>query len=304
MSCRRAWLALPLLLVPLLAWAQVAPAPHGLRSSVPMVQKGRPLNQGLTDWWMANAATSLGFSQLSNLMRPLPGTLNGFSVPATATSGYAKGSSRPGGDVDLIFDGTGDYVSMSSAPLTGSTSFTLSVWIYIGTTAPATAQAVASKAASGQYSWALFFQSTAANISLQTWDCSGNQRQFLTIYANLPQTASFADGRWHHVLVAYQDGVNSEGFVDGGSTQLKTTFDAVTFCSGSTAPINLGRRGDNQAYFVGRLDDVRLWNRRLSAAEARAVYVDSLAGYPETLITPVGGYAVSAAPPGKRRVLY
>ena len=92
-------------------------------------------------------------------------------------------------------------------------------------------------------------------------------------------TTVLNDGEWHHVASVYPDGGGELGTVihyidgvaeaaggNGGSVQAVNTSVAVD-------PVTIGRR--NQAgvlgYFQGKLDDVRIYDRALSAAEVVAL---------------------------------
>jgi hypothetical protein len=69
----------------------------------------------------------------------------------------------------------------------------------------------------------------------------------------------------------FNDNVKVETFVDGVSVASTQTF-AGSLCTGSTANVNIGRRADNQSYFNGTIDDVRIYNRALSADEIKRLY--------------------------------
>jgi hypothetical protein len=78
---------------------------------------------------------------------------------------------------------------------------------------------------------------------------------------------------WHHIVGVYDsvaqtmhvyvDGVQSDGAISGTPPALQRD---------SSQNVNLGRRPTNEAYFDGALDDARIYNRALSAAEIQALF--------------------------------
>jgi hypothetical protein len=98
----------------------------------------------------------------------------------------------------------------------------------------------------------------------------------MVVYVNnvgLAFTASdFSCNTWHHVAVTYNNtsGV-SELYVNGALSG------TVTFSSGglgaSTYPMGIGRDGRWNDRFHGAIDEVRVYNRVLSAGEIQSVYL-------------------------------
>jgi Concanavalin A-like lectin/glucanases superfamily/CARDB/Bacterial TSP3 repeat len=81
-------------------------------------------------------------------------------------------------------------------------------------------------------------------------------------------------GQWHHWLATYDVGTGRRAiYLDGAQLASDTTF---TPCY-ATGTFYIGRHGsDNASYFDGALDDVRIYNRALSATEVIQLY--TLAG--------------------------
>jgi hypothetical protein len=79
---------------------------------------------------------------------------------------------------------------------------------------------------------------------------------------------------WHHLAATY-DGTTiawyGDGRVVGSANRVLNTRDQV----------QMGKRADNQNYFPGRIDEVRIYNRALSGAE-----IAWLAGYTSPLSIP------------------
>ena len=91
-------------------------------------------------------------------------------------------------------------------------------------------------------------------------DCDNN---------DLRGSAYITDGRWHHMAITYTNSTASI-YVDG-----KLDSSASKSLNTASAPLVLGNGtstyvGSN--YYNGLLDDVRIYNRSLSASEVQALY--------------------------------
>jgi formylglycine-generating enzyme required for sulfatase activity len=79
---------------------------------------------------------------------------------------------------------------------------------------------------------------------------------------------------WHHVLVSYDGSRKAEGvsiFVDGKKQPTTVLYDKLLGTMKSSVPLHLGSR-HGAFCFGGSLDDVRVYNRRLSETEAQQLY--------------------------------
>ncbi|NUQ63189.1 MAG: right-handed parallel beta-helix repeat-containing protein [Pirellulales bacterium] len=72
-------------------------------------------------------------------------------------------------------------------------------------------------------------------------------------------------GRWHHLAMTY-DGSVLKVYVDGREAAAKKIDKERT--PGGT-PLDIGRRQDGYIYFQGKIDEVRLYGRALSAEEVK-----------------------------------
>ncbi len=112
---------------------------------------------------------------------------------------------------------------------------------------------------------------------LYDWDVS------LTGPKRLPQFTSHGGGyatlnyslplnTWHHIVFTFNSGIVN-GYVDG----LPVAFLSNTFPSAGSLPqfaygLSIGTDSSKSNYLIGSLDDVRLYNRALSAADVAALY--------------------------------
>jgi hypothetical protein len=87
-------------------------------------------------------------------------------------------------------------------------------------------------------------------------------------YVTHPNT--YNDGNWHNVVLSY-DGSKLRLYVDG--TQLSWRSIRAIPDSIGTLPVRVGANSDSESgYFIGQLDEIRLWNRSITAAEISDQY--------------------------------
>lgn len=148
----------------------------------------------------------------------------------------------------LVFDGVDDHVNVPHNPSINIIgSFTIEYWIKMtGTTSR---MAIEKGSGNGYYSYA------PSTITLAF--LSGGALKEL--YSN----STFNDGEWHHFTGVY-DGTQIRIYKDG-------TLDASGAFSGpvdtNTSPLFIGARGGSALFFGGSLDEVKIFNRALTAAE-------------------------------------
>lgn len=205
-----------------------------------------PLNRGLVGWWLA-LPQRMGGLRFLDLCQP--------GNHGTLTNGptWSSAAGRPGGFGSLSFDGINDYVTIPAISLTNT--HTVSAWVRLD--------------AAGSYPMIL---TSAAGPDLRFFVAN----RYPMYGANTVYAVAATLGEWNHYL-ATSNGTNTALYLNG--TSVATSVVDGTTRSGT---INIGRRSDG-FYLTGGIDDVRLWDRTLSADEARAAYNDSRTGYPQTL---------------------
>ncbi|NCC23171.1 MAG: LamG domain-containing protein [Alphaproteobacteria bacterium] len=185
------------------------------------------------------------------------GTLNNFPAdPWDETGGVFDGA--------LVFDGTNDYINLglpASLDLTGG-EVTIAAWIRPDTTsglrrivsAPANEN-------SGRERYGLLLNSNA----LQMW--INNQT------ADYSASVAYTDTtNWHHVAGVFSGGI-IRLYVDAVEVTSRDIGGTIADNANATDYVQIGRYGPNFGqYFDGRMDDVRVYNRGLSAAEIEALY--------------------------------
>jgi hypothetical protein len=209
----------------------------------------------------------------------LVGLCHGKLTSTPAGYGWAT-AARPGG-FGRCYTGNGSagYVSLGSAARLnlGASDITLSCWLNTTTTL--------SQCVLGGYQSSSPYSGYGLNIGngaagkLNYWN--GANVSWAT-----DTGAAVNTGQWVHCAVASSNpgGTLTTNFYTNG--RLNSTITGVTAgqCSAYSGSRNLGATAGPAGYLGGSLDDVSIWSRALSAAEVRQLYLDSLAGYPETLI--------------------
>ena len=179
--------------------------------------------------------------------------LSGNGHDATLRGGATFGSGHSGGGLDLT--SAGDYAEVAAdALLDQPAALTLAAWVR--------------QAPRGEFSAIIDKRDSVADGYDLFLDDLG--RSFVRVNdATLPGTLNVADGAWHH-LAAVWDGTRLALYVDGQPDVSRPV--AVTHVD-VAAPLFFGRHFENnpQWELAGSLDDVRIYDRALSAAEIQAL---------------------------------
>ena len=169
----------------------------------------------------------------------------------------------------LWFNGVGDYVDLPiGAVLNSLTNSTFAVW------------ANSSNAGGGWQRIFDFGLDTTSYMFLtpRTAGAAGPMRFAITTNGGGAEsqvtTASNLPSGWHHVAVTINADTDTVTLYQDGLPVAQTSAVSLTPSSlGATTNNWLGRSEYNDPYYMGRLDDFRIYNKALSASE-----VASLAG--------------------------
>ena len=203
------------------------------------------VDENLVAWWKLDGDADPGIAFDSSGYAH-HGTLNGD--PQWVAAGHDGGA--------LEFDGTGDYVNIDGYKgVSGAQAFSVTAWI-----------------------------NSTTNASIVSWgtDSDGQRMGFrLNSEAlrfefgggNVAANTQVTDGEWHHVamtvpgngtlgdVILYVEGVDDMGVANNP---------ANLFNLGSTMDVSIGRRAtDNDRYYNGMIDDVRIYNKTLSDKEIK-----------------------------------
>jgi hypothetical protein len=245
-------------------------------SKMNVAPSGTNLTTGLVGYWTfdgknmtSNVADSSGQGNHGNLS----------GQAATTTASGKLGQS-------LRFDGTNDYVIVgneSAFDFERTDPFTISMWLK-PTVSDTTIQVPFSKGAdSSPYqgiSWVTNYANTGTNAGHMTIMIANN----IGSNSLRPTTVSATnlnDGSWHHYTLIYDGSSVLAGvrlYQDGVSLALNEGFGVSTLTDSilTNSAVSLGARSDgaptNQEFYNGLMDDVRVYNRALTATEAKMLY--------------------------------
>jgi hypothetical protein len=172
----------------------------------------------------------------------------GTIAGATWTAGHTGGA--------LSFDGVDDWVTVNDSPsLALTTGMTLEAWIL-----PATVtgwRTVILKERPAGLAYALYSSNNA-----------GLSAGYVNIGADTAAngTSPLALGTWSHLAVTF-DGTTLQLYVNGAPVGTIGVPGSITT---SALPLRFGGNSIWSEFFSGRIDDVRMYNRALSAAEVQA----------------------------------
>jgi hypothetical protein len=177
------------------------------------------------------------------------GLADGISAPVWKGSGYcAKGGC-------LEFDGTNDYALAADAEILGfTTAGTVSAWVRADSLETNMGIVDKDRSASGYHLGWL----AASSVFRFGRDNGG-------VYAS--STRTFSTGQWYHLVGTYDD-ANLKLYVNG---ILEDTETFTADFTDTAAQLLIGNT-DDSLFFDGRIDDVKIWNRALTAAEVAYEY--------------------------------
>ena len=221
------------------------------------INLSHPLNRGLVACWQ-----SIPGYQRSSVIRDLcrhndPHDLD-LNIGSDSVAGKWSGASRHGGLGEWSFDGTSDFFEAVTVPkqIQNLSKLTVSAWI--------------KTTASGQYLVEQWRGGSGQHFTL-VWGFTAGKAQFYVANGGIPSSGassqSIDDGVWHMITGVY-DEIKVYIYVDGveGNSSANTTPLITT----TTAPLRIGNV-DGPLHF----DDVRIYDRGLSASEVRQLYYAS-----------------------------
>lgn len=215
------------------------------------------VTSGLVGHWKFDEASGLAAYDSSGNF--LNGTLTNGPT-RTASSSCQMGSC-------LGFNGTSNYVNFTSSGVLNITgNQTISLWVKSST-------AVTNADIAGRWLssvdnkkiWRLRVDGTLLTFRVSADGIANSSDATTTI-------SSAIDGNWHHIVAMY-DGSSIGVYIDG-TLRGSTVYSGGLFSDvGSILRVGASSSGGGiAAYFEGIIDDVRIYNRALSAAEIKQLY--------------------------------
>lgn len=264
------------------------------------VNRSAPLNRGLVGWWIVlpgwQGTGGIRFPNITGTKNH--GTLSGF----TLTTAWRGNRGRPGGWGSLLYDGSNDLVSIGeSSKFTFGTTTPFSCGLWMRTTTTSIVALVTNWRVSGNPGWAMRMGDGAAGtVGMFMSNAAGSALK------GRRGSTTVNDGAWHHAAFSY-DGSDTAGgvsiYIDGKTQSHTNIGTSATGALASTA-MQLASH-DNFALnrFPGDMDDVRLYDRNVSAGEWAQLYHASKRGYPNELNRSKRQIFVAVAAPSANRLL-
>ena len=219
---------------------------------------------GLVGWW--NLDEGSGTSAADSSGNNNTGTLT--NGPTWTTSGKINDA--------LTFNGTNQYVSVASVNLSATNAVTLSMWVNRTYTAATNDMLFEATPDTGSSTSGFYiYPDTSAG------DCSvGGGHLDVSLRGDVNWSGACynqpSSGAWHHLVAVYDKSQPASGevtfYIDGVlQTPTNTNYNNNTNNFGNN-PIYIASRGGASNYCAATIDDVRIYNRALSAAQVWSLY--------------------------------
>ena len=187
---------------------------------------------------------------------------NGYNGTVTGAVSISSGKF----DMAYSFDGSGDYIDYGNINNFDRTdSFTISSWVKRGATGiPHTIVSKRNDSAGTGYA---FYIDSANKLDI----IFGKTNVSDSIRLN--STLTFTDSNWHHFVITYDGSSSAAGvklYADGELLATNTDWDTLTSSMSNSYNFRIGDVSDSGGCgcsMNGTIDEVRIYNRVLSASE-------------------------------------
>ncbi|PZQ49100.1 MAG: hypothetical protein DI551_00155 [Micavibrio aeruginosavorus] len=194
------------------------------------------------------------------------GNNNGTLVNAPAwTTGYL-------GNALQFTSASSQYVSVERSASLEPTAVTVVAWVK-RTGSPATSTTIVAKSCSSgcspNYSYALTLEKSGTSY----YPTFGIGTASAT--STLSGTSSAGDGQWVHVVGVYSPSATAPQqkiYINGQLADSKTLTDAIAYSKTVNDKVFIGSGGTGGPYMSGMIDDVRIYNYAMSAADINDLY--------------------------------
>ncbi len=233
-----------------------------------------PNNLGLVGYWSFNEGTSTKATDMSG--HGNTGTLNGANGLPTWTGGRLGGA--------LNFDGVDDYVDIAPTAVTALTQGTISAWIYPTGDVYSFIVCLSDKDVVATFAGMAFEATPDYGVYLKTaawYGRNGATQYIMAVSAG----GSVPRNKWTHIVVTV-DGSGNSMYLNGAKitpTYNKGTASVTSFFSTVSDPdtfrIGMLNISTTDTFYKGLIDEVRIYNRALTAAEVATLYKAGLVQY-------------------------
>lgn len=229
-----------------------------INSSMAQPQGTGRLDSGLQSYWSLDENTGTTTTDAST--NALTGTLTNGPAWITGQIGYG-----------IDFDGTDDSITTPDADVldvVDGRNFTLSGWFNRDTfTTDDTVVAKRNGITAAENGYLAYIDDATDKLTFEVSDGTDEYQ--------LESASTFVATGWHHFAVVWNDTVSTETklYIDG---RAENTTNTGTFANvnslANAVTFNLGAESDAGNPFDGKLDEVRLYNRTMTADEVDRLY--------------------------------
>ena len=236
---------------------------HVNTSSVNL-QRGSSVANGLVGYWTFDGSDISGSTIYDLSGNGNNGTNNG-ATPTIGKLGQA-----------LQFDGSSSYIDItgSSGVADNLPAMTVSAWIKTTDTSTLIQEVVAKipSVNSPGTGWALGTGNVSGEPLILLQNCSSS-----CVYTAANAPTDVADGKWHQVVWTMTGNslASQVVYIDGVAQSLSDYSNGTPSSFSNSTDIYIGAdpgSGSNDQKFNGTIDDVRIYNRALSASEVQYLY--------------------------------
>ena len=276
------------------------PTTGGVNTTYAFTATVNPINAAtpITYLWETREAVNIAGLRLWMLLDESAGATAFTDISGNGNDGACLGNTCPtagvGGHIGtaLQFDGVDDYITIPDDPTLDLTLFTVGAWV-MPTEAKDNWQPIIIKETNEvegrNYGLYIHPVGMRAHFSFQANDCVS--------YQSYDSVGALILNQWNHVLMTY-DGAHFKLYLNG---LLDSNIDIVSSVCQNNASVKIGGVPGAYTRFVGRIDDVVVYNHALSGDQVRALVL-----YGSGAVAHVGGVtdtvAFAWATPGTKTI--
>ena len=237
--------------------------------SVPTAKPTTGLWSGLAGYWTFDGKDTIWTSSIAATTKDKStkgntGTLNGMVQAISPVSGKTGQA--------LKFNGTGSYIDLGSAAIINDAgAVSVSEWIKPASITSSDYMSIFKFKGVSEFTFNIGRIGNANIVGHAMFICFRGQNYMYTDSSNLYINNML--NKWHHIVLVY-DGVSK-----GVASSYKLYFDGVsialtaaTACGGATNVNQIGTDNGSGGFYNGAIDDLRVYNRILSASEVLQLY--------------------------------
>jgi hypothetical protein len=178
----------------------------------------------------------------------------------TAVNGVTFATTHAAVGYGASFDGTNQYINVAASTVS-SFPFSLTCWVKFTSSANTTVAMVGSSLGDSVY-YGIGVDSVSQKLRIIGRD-GGSFLSSLT-------ASEYGNGAWHHCVAVFTSNTNKVLYVDG--TSAATLSSSCAFSSCNIATVGRLARASLGSYFVGDVDEFRIYNVALSLDEVKQLY--------------------------------